>query len=253
MAGNKQRTSTAGKKPATKKPAGKKPAAAAATRKPLPIFWIAIGAVLAIAVGAALIAGMGDDKSSSSSGGGSATAGAHEYGTVTVSGTPLPRFPDGGTDPAVGDAIPTVSGEDFSGAPVTITPTAGTPQMIVFLAHWCPHCNLEAPRLASYLQSEGGVPAGVQLTIVPTGSDPSTENWPPSQWVEDMELSGLRTLVDDKKQTAASAFGLSAYPFIVMVDGDGNVVERRSGEQAEGFFAKAFAALAAGEKIPSDA
>lgn len=252
MAGNQSRKSPASRKPAPKKPAPNRPAAAAARKKPFPIFWIAIGAVLVIAVGAAVIAGMGDDTSSGS-GGSSATAGAHEYGKVTVTGSSLPRYSAGGSDPAVGDAIPTVTGEDFSGAPVTITPTAGKPQMIVFLAHWCPHCNREAPRLASYLQSQGGVPAGVQLTIVPTGSDASAPNWPPSQWVKDMGLSNVRTLVDDKKQSAASAFGLSSYPFIVMVDQDGNVVERREGEQADGFFAKAFAALAAGKKIPSDA
>jgi thiol-disulfide isomerase/thioredoxin len=125
--------------------------------------------------------------------------------------------------------------------------------MIVFLAHWCPHCNAEAPRLAAYLESQGGVPAGVELTVVPTGSESRAPNWPPSQWVKDMRLGKVRALVDDREGTAAAAFGLAHYPFIVMVDKDGNVVARRESEQADGFFAKAFAALAAGRPIPSDA
>ena len=33
----------------------------------------------------------------------------------------------------------------FDGAPLTIAPT-GKPMLVVFLAHWCPHCNAEIPR-----------------------------------------------------------------------------------------------------------
>lgn len=204
----------------------------------LPLALVAIALVL-------VLAACGSSGGSSSGGGGN--GGDHEYGTVTVSGDTLPRYVDSSNDPAVGMTIPTVKGQNFAGDPTEISPTNGKAQMIVFLAHWCPHCNAEAPRLAEYLKDHGGAPPdNVSLTIVPTGSNAQAPNWPPSQWVVEMGLSSLSTLVDDKEQTAAAAFGLSSYPFIVMVDKDGKVVERVAGEQEDGFFDDAFAALAQG-------
>jgi thiol-disulfide isomerase/thioredoxin len=224
------------------------PSATRSRFRVLPIVVIAVAC--AIVLGACGSSG-GSSATSTSTGG---KGGSHEYGTVTISGTTLPRFVDSSSDPAVGDTIPTVKGENFAGDPVTISPTTGKAQMVVFLAHWCPHCNREAPRLDAYLKAnQGKTPANVDLTIVPTGSTDKAPNWPPSQWVVQMGLSSVNTLVDDKEQTAAAAFGLSSYPFIVMVDKDGKVVERRAGEQQDGFFDKAFTALSEGKPIPSNA
>ena len=242
----KPRTTSSGSKQAPSP--GRAPArtvAAETPQKRFPVFWVALGAVIAIAGIAAIVASAGGNDSTN----GGAQASGHEYGTVTVTGKKLPTLPQSGADPAVGTTIPTVKGESFSGAPVTIAP-GGTSQMIVFLADWCPHCNAEAPKLAAYLKSHGGTPPGVELTIVPTGSSAQAPNWPPSQWVKDMGLGGVRTLVDDQDGTAAAAFGLDGYPFIVAVDENGAVVDRRSGEQADGFFAAAFSALANGSAYP---
>jgi cytochrome c biogenesis protein CcmG/thiol:disulfide interchange protein DsbE len=233
------------KKPAAKRPASTRPSGSSARTRGFPVFWVALGAVLLIAVIAVVASSGGDDGSSS---GGSGTG--HEYGPVKVTGDPLPRYAAGGQDPAVGDTIPTVAGENFSGTPLTIAPD-GKAQLVVFLAHWCPHCNAEAPKLAEYLRDNGGVPADVTLTLVATGSQDTAPNWPPSQWVKDMDLGGVPVLVDDREGTAAGAFGLSAYPFIVAVDSDGKVVDRRSGEQEDGFFAEAFTALADGSAYPA--
>ncbi|MGZ4712700.1 MAG: TlpA family protein disulfide reductase [Acidimicrobiia bacterium] len=249
----------ASKQPRKKQPPSKstaagrapaRPAAARAQQKQFPVFWIAVGAVVAVAVIAAIVASTGGSDSKSNGGSGGGTSSGHEYGKVVVTGKALPRLPDSGSDPAIGTTIPTVTSEDFSGKPVTIAP-GGNAQMIVFLAHWCPHCNREAPKLAEYLRTNGGPPANVGLTIVPTGSSPQAPNWPPSQWVKSMGLGDVATLVDDKAQTAAAAFGLTAYPYIVSVGADGAVVNRRSGEQADGFFARAFSALASGKQFPS--
>jgi hypothetical protein len=88
------------------------------------------------------------------------------------------------------------------------------------------------------------MPTDADLTIVPTGSDSRAPNWPPSQWVKDMHLQNVQTLVDDKSQKAARAYGLPAYPFIVLLDADGKVIDRRSGEQESGYFSDAFRQLA---------
>jgi thiol-disulfide isomerase/thioredoxin len=213
----------------------------------VPVFWIALGAVLAIAIVAVVITAATKDDDSSKGSGSGGSASTAEFGTVTVEGQALPELGTGGEDSAVGDTIPTVEGENFEGEPVTISPGGGNAQMIVFLAHWCPHCNAEAPRLAEYLGDSGGTPAGTEVTLVATGSRADAPNWPPSEWIDEMGLAGVRTLVDDEQASAARAFGLSGFPFIVMVDADGQVVGRLSGEQSDGFFADAFDALAAGE------
>ena len=211
------------------------------------MFWIGVGVVVVLGIiGIAFAATSGGGSKSRSGGGGSGGGGskaALEFGKVTVEGKPLPTLPDSGPDPAKGETAPILSGENFQGEPVTIAPT-GKPRMVVFLAHWCPHCNAEAPRLAAYL-ADAGMPTDVDLSIVPTGSDSSAPNWPPSQWVQDMKLGNVQTLVDDKAQKAARAYGLPSYPFIVLLDAQGKVIERRSGEQEDGFFNGAFQQLTA--------
>ncbi len=223
---------------------------AAPSKPTFPVFWIALGVIAVIGVGIAIVSSGSDESKQSSNGGGKATS--REFGTVVVDGTQLAPLPDRGTDPAVGKPIPTVIGQNFAGQAVTIAPN-GKAQMILFLAHWCPHCNREAPRLVSYLNQSGGIPAGVGLTIVPTGSNDQAPNWPPSQWVKDMKIAQLTTLVDSKDAKAAQAFGLTSFPYIVMVDQNGDVVDRRSGEQKDGFFEAAFKSLAEGRTIPANA
>jgi thiol-disulfide isomerase/thioredoxin len=197
--------------------------------------WVAVGVVVVLGIVAiALSVGSGGGDSS---GGNDA-----QFGTPEVSGEPLSRYAAGSQDPAVGEMAPTVRGENFAGEPTAIEP--GRPRMVVFLAHWCPHCNAEAPRLAAFI-ADPGIPDDVDLTIVPTGSSPEAEFWPPSEWLDDVGLGEVETLVDDEDQTVATAYGLSAYPFIVTLDADGRVVRRVSGEQPDGFFADAFAELSA--------
>ena len=55
---------------------------------------------------------------------------------------------------------------NLDGTPIDITP-GGAPKMVVFLAHWCPHCNREIPRLIEWQQS-GAVPDGLKVVGVAT-------------------------------------------------------------------------------------
>jgi len=54
-------------------------------------------------------------------------------------------------------------------------------------------------------------------------------NWPPSQWLVDMEWPWA-VMADSETQDAAVAMGVSGYPGLVLLDGDGTVLARRSGE-----------------------
>ena len=87
---------------------------------------------------------------------------------VTITGEPLPRFGNS-PDPAVGLVAPTVSGVSFDGSPVTIEPSDKF-TVIMFLAHWCPHCQTEIDDLGPYL-AETPLPDNVEVVSVSTGVD----------------------------------------------------------------------------------
>jgi len=201
-------------------------------QKPSARGWV-IGAVLfvivALAAVVAIALGGGDD--------GETTVGAdgqkvevEQTRPVTVAGTPLAEFPGNGeADPAVGQKIPVLSGQDFAGETQQISP--GKKMMLVFVAHWCPHCQVEVPLLAEWVTA-GGLPAGVTMEVVATGTDRAAPNYPPSAWLDEEGLPG--TFVDDGKSAgypAAQAYGLTSYPYIVFVNSDGTVSARLSGEQ----------------------
>lgn len=151
-----------------------------------------------------------------------------EFGTVAVTGQPLAKLGVAGTpDGAVGAKAPVAVGQRFDGKPITLS-AAGKPTVILFLAHWCPHCNREVPALVQQWQQHG-LPKGVQLLSVTTGSDENAPNWPPSQWIAD-EHWPVPVLADSQAEDAASAYGLPGYPFFVMLKPDGTVFFRHSGE-----------------------
>jgi thiol-disulfide isomerase/thioredoxin len=184
------------------------------------VIGFAIGVVVVLAV-VAVVASRGSTPKTNEA------KGLQQTRPVTVSGTPLPPFAGEGVDPAVGTSAPRMRGSTFAGRPVAIADD-GRPKVVLFIAHWCPHCQREVPRLASWLRSKG-MPAGVDLYAVATGTTPDRPNYPPSTWLR-REGWTVTTMADDDNQTAADAFGLSAYPFFVAVDGSGKVVARASGE-----------------------
>lgn len=149
-----------------------------------------------------------------------------EITDADVSGEALQPFSTG-LDSAVGSQAPTMSGTSISGDEITIEPGDGTPKAIVFLAHWCPHCQREVPVVTQWVE-DGNVPEGVEVVSVATGIDRNRPNFPPHGWLE-RENWPVPTLVDGN-DAAGRAYGLTTYPYWVLVDGDGTVVQRFSGE-----------------------
>lgn len=123
-------------------------------------------------------------------------------------------------------AIPEVAGETHAGEPITIGPE-GPAKVIVFVAHWCPHCQSEVPRIVEHLEGEP-LPDDVELYGVSTSINPDAPNFPPEAWLEEEDWT-FPTLVDTDN-SVAEEFGLSAFPFFVAVDAEGDVVARGSGE-----------------------
>ena len=205
---------------ATSRKPRKKSAVAKARKKQPPWLWIGTAAVVLILAVAAIASGGGSD--------GEETAeGVEQTRPVTISGTPLPELPQSGADPAVGQAIPEATGQSFDGSPVTIR-NDGRAKLIVFVAHWCPHCQKEIPLLADWLKSNA-LPSGVDLYTVSTGVDSRRPNYGPAKWLE-REGWKAPTLADSEDGKAAEAYGLSAFPYFVAVDGAGKVVARTTGE-----------------------
>ena len=156
-----------------------------------------------------------------------------EFQPVTVEGDVLSPLGDGNGNPAsdavMGKTAPTLNGYTFAGNPVSITPGASAqPIMLVFLAHWCPHCNREVPRLIDWKEL-GLVPEGLRVIGVTTASRNDQANWPPSDWIEQMKWP-FEVFVDSEAGDAANAYGVDGFPFIAMVNAEGKIVGRHSGE-----------------------
>ena len=54
---------------------------------------------------------------------------------------------------------------------MTIGGAGDKPTLLVFLAHWCPHCNREVPELIK-LNDAGGIPADLDVIGISTASHP---------------------------------------------------------------------------------
>ena len=154
---------------------------------------------------------------------------AAEFQNVSVAGDKLAPLPESGDDPAVGKAVPTLTGYDLAGRPVTIDPGSdGKATMVVFLAHWCPHCNYEIPVLNEW-KEKGLMPPNLRVVGVTTGSRQDQANWPPSKWLVAKKWT-FDQFADSEKQDASAAYGVGGYPFLVFIDAAGNVTSRTSGE-----------------------
>ncbi|NND02580.1 MAG: TlpA family protein disulfide reductase, partial [Acidimicrobiia bacterium] len=143
-----------------------------------------------------------------------------------VAGSPLPAFSRDGADNAIGVVAPTVTGVDLNGATIQIGGT-GRPTAVVFLAHWCPHCQREVPQVQGWIDATGGV-SGVDIVSVASSTDSTRDNYPPSDWLQ-REGWTQPVLADDPRNTAMAAFGGTAFPFWVFLNADGTVEARVAG------------------------
>lgn len=187
-----------------------------------------IGAAILIVVVAVLVTVLSPESAQTGDG-------LVQYQDVVVDGEPLAAYPGTGiTDPAVGAVAPTVEGASFDGTAVSIAP--GRPTLVTFVAHWCPHCQAEVPRIVDWIES-GDVPADLQIIGVSTSATSTRPNFPPSAWLA-RENFTPPVLADDVLATAAQAFGLKGFPMLVLLDADGRVLWRIDGELPDGELAE---------------
>ena len=214
----------------SKRPAlrpGKRPAPPPAKKN----WWmvIVIGIlVIGAAAGIAIWSTRGSDSVSEGSVGTDNVSTSAETQPVTATGESLAQQSESGEDHSVdGKTPPTLQGFTFDGSPIEITP-GGRAKMVVFLAHWCPHCNREIPRLLAWKES-GGIPADLDIIGVSTAATADRDNYPPSRWIQTIGWA-WPVMADSSAQQAALAYGLGGYPTFVIVGSDGKVKVRYSGE-----------------------
>ena len=144
--------------------------------------WI-VGGVIAVVIAIAAIVAISSSSKKDSTAAGS----VQEFSDVTVTGDVLPAFDSAAKpDPAVGMVAPTLTGKSFTGNVVT-TESTGTPLLVLFVAHWCPHCQREVPLLVEWEKS-GKMPAGIDVVTVATGTDPANPNYPTVRMVGSRKL-----------------------------------------------------------------
>jgi thiol-disulfide isomerase/thioredoxin len=167
---------------------------------------------------------------------------------VTVTGTKLKASGDIGTadDPAIGKIAPDLTGLSLSGKKMTFG-NDGTPRILVFLSHSCPHCQAEVPRIVKL--ADQGKLEGVEIDTVATNTTKQLPNWPPSKWLRSEDWPFRPVLADDAKLRAFFAYGGEAFPYFVLVDADGKVAGRASGELAPAAIEQAVKRLAAGQSL----
>ncbi|MEM9565462.1 MAG: redoxin domain-containing protein [Actinomycetota bacterium] len=179
---------------------------------------------------------------------GAATAEAGEQvADIEIAGDALSPMPGGvaltdpQTEPSFGQVAPTLVGTDFDGNEFTITGD-GTPKVIYFLAHWCPHCQREVPQVQSLIES-GQVPADLEIYAVSTAVDRGRGNFPVSTWLEEEGFTP-QTMRDNASSSALVAYGNGGFPYAVYLDGENRVVARSSGELGADTIASVWAATA---------
>ncbi len=94
--------------------------------------------------------------------------------------------------------VPTLTGQSlFDGSAMNIAPT-GKPMVVVYLAHWCPHCQAEVPRLVEL--GKAGKLDGIDVYgVAAAGQDDAPE-------LPAVRLVGGRSVVvpDDGRQRAVA-------------------------------------------------
>ena len=151
-------------------------------------------------------------------------------GEINVDGEFLPQYAGENDDNiALGLSAPTFSAPDQNSEIFNLEKN-GNSKALLFLAHWCPHCQREVPVVQSFIDSNG-VPPGIDVIAVATSIDRGRDNYPPQEWLEREGWS--ETQIYDLDREIGEAYGLNAFPYWVFLDKDLNVIARRTGNLPE--------------------
>lgn len=165
--------------------------------------------VVAVVIGAlALSAGGSNDQ------GGTGPAAA---GDVTIDRAPGPLLQQG-------DPLPAFSAPMLGGGTMKWDDYLGAPTVVALWAPWCPHCQVELPRLSDGVDAHPGVQMISVVTAIGQQPGPTPEGY--------LSENGLTfpVGVDDGNGTIAQGMGLESFPTTYYVDPNGTIVNVTVGE-----------------------
>lgn len=177
-----------------------------------------IGAVVLVGVVIVVVASMGKSDSTSSdvvlAGGGPGDAAT----VLTAEGSAERDQP-----------APSISGQDmYTGRQVSLAEMKGKPTLVTAWAHWCPHCQKELPIIQQLSKEEAG---NFNFLTVSTsaGSQPASAQYATPATLMQTQGITMPSLRDDGTK-GAQALGVEGFPTLLMIDADGKVVGKASGE-----------------------
>lgn len=148
-------------------------------------------------------------------------------GETTISGDALPEYAgENDINISVGLQAPSFSGPDQNSEIISLEKN-GKSKILLFLAHWCPHCQAEVPVVQEYIDTFG-LPADVEVIGILTSIDRSRDNYPPHDWL--VKEGWSETQIYDLDREIGTAYGLNAFPYWVTLDKDLKVVNRVTGK-----------------------
>lgn len=148
-------------------------------------------------------------------------------GETTISGDALPEYAgENDINISVGLQAPLFSGPDQNSEIISLEKN-GKSKILLFLAHWCPHCQAEVPIVQEYIDTFG-LPADVEVIGILTSIDRSRDNYPPHDWL--VKEGWSETQIYDLDREIGTVYGLNAFPYWVTLDKDLKVVNRVTGK-----------------------
>ena len=152
--------------------------------------------------------------------------------TVEIQGEPLSALREQ-FDSAIGASAPLVKAITLDGDEVYVG-GEGYFNLIIVLAHWCPHCRNEVRELTDYLK-EADIPGNLKIYSLATSIRSDRPNYPPHEWFES-EKWPIPVIVDNEKSDISFHYGVSSYPFFILIDDKGKILSRKPGRiGVEGF------------------
>jgi|TARA_B100002003_G_C14146645_1_gene551369 thiol-disulfide isomerase/thioredoxin len=145
---------------------------------------------------------------------------------VQIKGKYLPKLAQGYEDAALGWAAPEVKAVGLDGEEIYIG-GEGPTTLIMVLAHWCPHCRNEVRELAPFLNDSNSLDRVRMVTLL-TSINEDRPNFPPHTWL-DLEKWPVPSIVDTPSSQIATAYGVSSFPFFIVVNDRGEIALRMPG------------------------
>lgn len=133
---------------------------------------------------------------------------------------------DGAKNAVVGAQCPTVKGEDQFGNQFDIVSLRGKYVIVDFWGTWCGACLAGMPDMKAFREKYSDV-----LEIVGVAKDTDVEAW--KKCIQDMGMNWPNIIIGTGEADFASKFNVQGYPTKIVLDPQGKIIHRTTGESKE--------------------